>query len=410
MSVSSIVQRAPPYQHSFLDDGCCIKSALKSLEGSERYSYLYRCWRLYFIDQLQLSSWLFTIVLAIIALFTEIYFYPHCREIWSVEQLIYDNTIYQGPYANPETIPNYALGIIFAMPVLFVYLPVVIAQYICFRVYDKREGKRGCSDNTVFPELPRVIPTLVEPFISATNESTQPATDFNSRDQEPPVIFTSPRPRSIEGVSHAAFDRFGAEERETAFLSVHYPRWVTGTYFARWSLIQTEAFALTAFITNVMKIWAGRFRPDFVSRLHHEGFLPYFPPGGPYRNNAADVEAAREAASKIFSVLCTNDKFLRNKLLRDGRTSFPSGHSSISFAAMVPLCVFIYILCIQFRGGYYRFPMKSSRSFGCSTRRRGQILINSLSFSHSVLRLFIATLPIFLAIFIATLPIFLAIF
>ncbi|KAG2378502.1 hypothetical protein C9374_008141 [Naegleria lovaniensis] len=68
-----------------------------------------------------------------------------------------------------------------------------------------------------------------------------------------------------------------------------------------------ETFALTICVTDVMKVGAGRLRPDFLSRC-----IP-----------------------SPLDGKCTNDNL---SLVRDGKLSFPSGHSSLSFACMM-FCV-----------------------------------------------------------------------
>ncbi|KAG5508005.1 hypothetical protein GH5_07058 [Leishmania sp. Ghana 2012 LV757] len=78
-----------------------------------------------------------------------------------------------------------------------------------------------------------------------------------------------------------------------------------------WVLVQAFSIAFSMLVVSGMKMYAGRLRPDFLSRLRKEGFNP-----------------------ASFGVdFCTVPK--------DGRVSFPSGHSSSSFAAIVPLCFYL---------------------------------------------------------------------
>ncbi|KAI8614971.1 phosphatidic acid phosphatase type 2/haloperoxidase, partial [Chytriomyces sp. MP71] len=65
------------------------------------------------------------------------------------------------------------------------------------------------------------------------------------------------------------------------------------------------ALALTVATTNILKTTIGRFRPDFLDRCQY---------------SAASQDCMGDAA-----------------LVRDGRMSFPSGHSSFSFAGAVML-------------------------------------------------------------------------
>jgi diacylglycerol diphosphate phosphatase/phosphatidate phosphatase len=70
------------------------------------------------------------------------------------------------------------------------------------------------------------------------------------------------------------------------------------------------AIAITGLVTNIFKIWGGRFRPDFLDRCKYD-----------------------ELAGK-----CTGDEklgwFWLIILVLDGRKSWPSGHSSLCFAGL----------------------------------------------------------------------------
>lgn len=75
-----------------------------------------------------------------------------------------------------------------------------------------------------------------------------------------------------------------------------------------------EAVANTWMVTNALKFSFGRLRPDFQSRVKRY-YDCHEPHHGGLRCDGFDTETIEEA-SKV----------------RDGRVSFPSGHSSISFA------------------------------------------------------------------------------
>lgn len=83
-----------------------------------------------------------------------------------------------------------------------------------------------------------------------------------------------------------------------------------------WALIQVQALMLQLMFVDTMKLYAGRIRPDFLSRLESIGIAP-----GP------GIQFHCELMSNSF--------------IREGRLSFPSGHSSTSFAAMIPFSVFM---------------------------------------------------------------------
>ncbi|OXA37034.1 phospholipid phosphatase 5 isoform X2 [Folsomia candida] len=80
-------------------------------------------------------------------------------------------------------------------------------------------------------------------------------------------------------------------------------------------LVPTLAIPLTGVITNVLKITVGRPRPDYFNRCYGDGYMM-----------VKDVKKA-----------CTGDV----GKIRDGRKSFPSGHSSLSFCALGFISVFL---------------------------------------------------------------------
>ncbi|GBG65985.1 hypothetical protein CBR_g54964 [Chara braunii] len=86
---------------------------------------------------------------------------------------------------------------------------------------------------------------------------------------------------------------------------------------------------LTWFITDSIKPLIGRPRPDFAARCFPDGVKRFGPDG---------------------NVQCTGDE----AVVREGRLSFPSGHSALSFAGMS-----------------YLFFFLSERLLGKSTRERG---------------------------------------
>ena len=78
--------------------------------------------------------------------------------------------------------------------------------------------------------------------------------------------------------------------------------------------------ALTSVLNDPLKMYAGRLRPDFLARLEAAGYNRTFP-------NPATFD---------YCSLNTDHT------LRDGRQSFPSGHSSYSFAAMVLTSILLF--------------------------------------------------------------------
>ncbi|CUG88794.1 phosphatidic acid phosphatase, putative [Bodo saltans] len=83
-----------------------------------------------------------------------------------------------------------------------------------------------------------------------------------------------------------------------------------------WALIQIQALMLQLMFVDTMKLYAGRLRPDFLDRLRSVGLT---------------AETGLQYHCELMS----------NSVVRQGRLSFPSGHSSTSFAAMVPFTIFL---------------------------------------------------------------------
>jgi membrane-associated phospholipid phosphatase len=120
-----------------------------------------------------------------------------------------------------------------------------------------------------------------------------------------------------------------------------------------WALIQIQALMLHLLFVETMKIYAGRLRPDFIDRLRvFGGITP----------NLGDT---------TMQYFC--DTIQVNTNLREGRLSFPSGHSSTSFGSMVPVCLF---LVFHLRPWF----------FGCIFRLVGCLLPLYLAFFVAVSR------------------------
>jgi diacylglycerol diphosphate phosphatase/phosphatidate phosphatase len=82
------------------------------------------------------------------------------------------------------------------------------------------------------------------------------------------------------------------------------------------ALLQLFSIAFAEAMSEPTKIYAGRLRPDFLSRLRHAGYSP----------------ATANATS-----YCD----IRDSHVEQGRKSFPSGHTSTTFAGMTPLTFFL---------------------------------------------------------------------
>ncbi|KPA78499.1 hypothetical protein ABB37_06112 [Leptomonas pyrrhocoris] len=92
-----------------------------------------------------------------------------------------------------------------------------------------------------------------------------------------------------------------------------------------WVVTHAYSILLAFVFVNVSKVYAGRLRPDFLARLAKEGI----------------TEA--NVASFSHDQLC--------RAARNGRLSFPSGHSGASFAGYVPPCLYLMGLMRTLNGG-----------------------------------------------------------
>ena len=88
------------------------------------------------------------------------------------------------------------------------------------------------------------------------------------------------------------------------------------------ALSVVQAAMLAMCVTDPMKNYAGRLRPDYVSRL--EEVLHF----NPHNFTQADLTAACDSTvSKVM----------------DGRRSFPSGHASLTWAGWTVVALFVYV-------------------------------------------------------------------
>lgn len=83
-------------------------------------------------------------------------------------------------------------------------------------------------------------------------------------------------------------------------------------------VMQAEACVLAQLLTVPLKVYVGRLRPDFLSRL-------------------ARIQLNATTASSGVDFCGIADK-----TAVDGRRSFPSGHASSAFGALVPLTLYIF--------------------------------------------------------------------
>lgn len=105
-------------------------------------------------------------------------------------------------------------------------------------------------------------------------------------------------------------------------------RWLQWMELNAWALYHLISVGITFTTINVAKVAGGRLRPDFVDRLRRAGIVVGSPPS--------------YAEGYSQHSVCETRHLQSNHTLRDGHLSFPSGHSGCAFAAMVPLCLFLF--------------------------------------------------------------------
>ncbi|ORC92631.1 phosphatidic acid phosphatase [Trypanosoma theileri] len=100
-------------------------------------------------------------------------------------------------------------------------------------------------------------------------------------------------------------------------------------YLNAWVLAHAFSICLEFCIVNLSKLYAGRLRPDFLQRMADEGIT-----------------------------IATIGGFTETQVChaaREGRLSFPSGHSGTAFAGFVPLSLYLLGLTRALQGGaFYR--------------------------------------------------------
>jgi len=106
--------------------------------------------------------------------------------------------------------------------------------------------------------------------------------------------------------------------------AIRHRRSAANFFFPLLGLLTT--CAISSMLTNVLKVTVGRLRPDFLDRCK-----PLVDPPSP---------ALQLGMVKWYNAtICTSHNDL---LIRAGRTSFPSGHTTDSFAGMMYLSLFLY--------------------------------------------------------------------
>ncbi|PWV01311.1 putative phosphatidic acid phosphatase protein [Trypanosoma cruzi] len=95
-----------------------------------------------------------------------------------------------------------------------------------------------------------------------------------------------------------------------------------------WLKAQTLAVISQLVVVNLLKVYAGRIRPDYLERLRSLGID---------ENTYAKIDLKYMASAEFYCKLGAE-----HRVLREGRLSFPSGHSSTSFSVLAFMSLFLF--------------------------------------------------------------------
>jgi len=94
-------------------------------------------------------------------------------------------------------------------------------------------------------------------------------------------------------------------------------------------IVLGETIAVTFLVTNILKCWVGRLRPNFYAYCDYKGYRAIVDSG-----NLTDYLSAITPGQYGDFKYCRSD-------IPDAHYSFPSGHSSISFCGLTFLSLFL---------------------------------------------------------------------
>lgn len=123
----------------------------------------------------------------------------------------------------------------------------------------------------------------------------------------------------------------------------------TGPIYS-WISALIFSLVLELFCSCILKVYVGRLRPDFLSRLAAHGYT-----ASTTRDPVTGVKVPNPHDDPQF--FCDLGKTITSSpSLKDGRLSFPSGHSSTSFAVATTLVLFLFahLRPFAFRGSFLR--------------------------------------------------------
>lgn len=283
---------------------------------------------------------------------------PSCRPFsWTDPSISF-------PYTDSETFPSWTLLLISILPVV-VYVVGEAVRHVCLGYrYDAMMARDPCNENKwlmmedqldgggaaqnagegpsrcdaasplTFPsplmdsalsgDRQGEIDVLVIRTLSSANIEAREAqvgsstvNAASSREPVSPGASFNTHDGHTDNRGPAAASSPGKQRARTHTLAHRWQRFLFHAHI--WFLTQAFSLAFGSVLMTTIKVSAGRLRPDFLARLRKEGFTP--------QSTGVDWCAVP----------------------KDGRVSFPSGHSSIAFSAIVPFCFYVLHLLQAFR-------------------------------------------------------------
>ncbi|KAG5507095.1 hypothetical protein JKF63_05841 [Porcisia hertigi] len=220
-------------------------------------------------SQYHLLDWLALIIMFIISAIVTASVDPFCRAFsWNDATIMYQS--------RADTFPEYSLILMLVLAIVF---------YVVFVLYLSRPLQGFCGEPLEWYKL-----------------SGADAAGYNEDGAYASI-----------GTSHYAM-RPRVRDMQTGRGQL-YP----------WLRAQLWSTGLQIFVVSLLKVYAGRLRPDFLSRLKSVG----------YTNSTPGLPNPQTDPNYYCALMDTHPN------LKEGRLSFPSGHSSTSFSVFTILSLFL---------------------------------------------------------------------
>lgn len=240
-----------------------------------------------------LVDWIVAAALVLVSIAALQLLEPHCRSFdW------YDASInYKG---GTDTVPNYSLFLLLGLAAVFLVL---------FSAFGNKVLRR------YIPAYSKVVPCPLSDHRIGSSGATSPSFLLN-------------REWNIKGCAYAY----------------------------SWLAALAYSFVLSFFCVSVLKLYAGRLRPDYLWRLEQHGYTSSTTVDPLTGESLPNPHTNPQYYCHLMKTISSSPS------LKEGRMSFPSGHSSSSFATMgiVSLFLFAHFRPFSFRGSFTRLIISVS--------------------------------------------------